>query len=260
MEFLTLISLLLFPLGVFLIVGLIVSIGERFEISSRTAVAKAREFSQRKLAEAQRELAERENREAIERAEHQKKLNREAAQSAYARAYADYLPKWQAWCGWMEAYQYEMQAHDAWQKSHATAWAAYRDQATEAVEIFETFYNNVDKEARLRLELSKPEHLKSLHREAFKKAAKQRPVLGMLRLVGSEKAVDLPALSSLHGDARLRAISDLLPPTPPLSSAGREDRSAPTKPARPTPPDNLLFWQDGGEMAAPVPPDKVVWR
>ncbi len=121
-----------------------------------------------------------------ERSETENKLSRERAQSLYAAAYAEYLPKWQAWREAVKTYEAELAAYEAWRPKFVAVWQAYRERGVKAAKLFETIHENIEKRGRLELELSSPEHLTALFREAIAAAAKAHPDLGILRLATTE--------------------------------------------------------------------------
>jgi hypothetical protein len=138
------------------------------------------------------ERNEREKKLAHERNEREKKLARERAQSLYASNYIEYLPKWRAWREAFNAYEAEKKSYDAWRVKFHQAWEDYRAQGIKAAELFENIHANVEKRGRLELELSAPEHLAALFREAIGEAAKVHPGLGVLGLVGPKISAKEP--------------------------------------------------------------------
>jgi hypothetical protein len=128
-----------------------------------------------------------------------------------------------------------------------------------AVQDFEVMHFNVDKRARLELELASPEHRLRLFQEVFAEAAKRQPDFGLFRWLDTNRdfAAKFPELLALHGDPRLAAVRAHLPTLSPIPKVLIEQVSKPVEPQRPEAPSNLIFWQNGGMEAAPVPPDKV---
>lgn len=123
---------------------------------------------------------------AQHRAAWEAEQRRNQAHQAYTEAYSAYLPKWQAWRGAMQVYEAELAAYQAWRERFTAAWDAYRERAKRAVSLFDTIYASVQTRGRVELELSEPEHLDALFREAFAEVAKSNPDLGILGLVCSE--------------------------------------------------------------------------
>ncbi len=183
----------------------------------------------------------------------------EQAHRRYAEAYATYLPKWQRWHNAYRDYARSMSNFRTWEQDHAAALAALRPRVQKAVQDFEVMHLNVDKRARLELELASQEHRLRLFREVFAEAAKRQPDFGLFRWLDTNRdfAAKFPELLALHGDPRLAAVREHLPTLSPIPKVLSEQVSRPVAPQRPEAPSNLIFWQNGGIEAAPVPPDKV---
>lgn len=185
----------------------------------------------------------------------------EQARRQYVDSYNAYLPKWQAWRTAYQAYTPKLTAFETWERNRSTAFNTVRPRVQQAVEAFKVLHFNVDKRARLELELSSPDHRLALFREAFAEAAKGQPDFGYFRLLDTNPALaaQIPELMTLKGDPRLMAVRSHLPPKPALARELTEAKQPPAEPQRPAPPGNLLFSSGGGIDAAPVPPDKVTF-
>jgi hypothetical protein len=83
----------------------------------------------------------------------------------------------------MRTYEAQLAAYQAWRAKFVAAWEAYHERGKEAAKLFERLHTNVQMRGRVELELSEPEHLQSLFREAISEVSKTNPDLGILRLI-----------------------------------------------------------------------------
>lgn len=123
---------------------------------------------------------------AVSHREREAKLRRDRAKSLYAMAYADYQPKWQAWREAMKTHEAELAAYQVWRAKFVAAWQAYHERGKEAAKLFERIHANVQMRGRVELELTEPEHMQALFREAIAESSKSNPDLGILRLATPE--------------------------------------------------------------------------
>jgi hypothetical protein len=133
------------------------------------------------------------------REEWERQRRHERLRATYAEKYQAYLPQWEAWRVAVKAYDAEHAAYEAWHEKFLQAWQAYRERGVKAAKLFETIHENVEKRGRLELELSSPEHLTALFREAIAAAAKTHPDLGILRLVDVVQSAHVVAHSPAKG-------------------------------------------------------------
>lgn len=169
------------------------------------------------------------------RKEHEAK---EIAHNRYVRAYAEYLPKWQAWHKSLEAPRQQAAALQAWR----AMLPEYARRATQAAIALDRLFHAVDTRARVQLGLHNMTDIYSLYREAVKAASQAHPDLGLLRLPRWQGLLELaplaPALSAL----------------PPFPRDVLQEVPAPVFPQRPTPPPMLVFHSD---YDAPLPVERV---
>lgn len=183
----------------------------------------------------------------------------EQARAHYATAYAEYLPKWQAWLLDYRRYTTELRDYGTWEAEHKAAWQGFHSRVIAAVEAFKILHLNVDKRAQLELELTSPNQRAALFREAFAEAAKQHKDFGLLRLTESDPALAarIPELLALRADPALAIVNAILPPLPSFPATLRDVRQKPVDPTRPEAPGGIIFYSNGGREAAPVKPEHV---
>lgn len=128
----------------------------------------------------------------LDNQEREKALRLERSKSLYASAYAEYLPKWQAWREKMKTYEAELASYQAWRAKFVAVWEAYHERAKQAAKLFELIHSNVQMRGRVELELSDAAHLQALFREAIAEVGKANPDLGMLRMIGPIVSAETP--------------------------------------------------------------------
>lgn len=193
--------------------------------------------------------------------EREKLLQIEEAKKNYAAAYSAYLPKWQAWHKEYRQHVAELTSHTAWERDAAAAFGPLRDRMLAAIEAFKSLHMNIDTRSRLDLELTSKTHRQALFQEAFLEAARQYRDFGLFRLLETDPvlAARIPELEKFRADEGLALVQAILPPLPSVPPVLRQVRQKPEPPPRPEAPRGILFWQNGGMVAAPVPPEKVVF-